>query len=904
MSTLFISHASQDSAKAVRVVDWLRSQGWADVFLDLDPTQGLAPGLRWQEELKRAGETCAAVLLLVSHDWVASYWCRTEFLVADQLGKRIFPVLIEPTPFEALPVELRARYQLVDISTPDQETEGFARLRIGLMRAGLDPKSFEWPPPGDPHRSVYRGLSALDTPDAAIFFGRDAQITLGLDRLRLMRGGAPERMLVILGASGAGKSSFLRAGLLARLQRDEENYLVLPVVRPGAAALTGPEGLYASLGRAGVTVRPTDPESLAAALGALRAAAAGRIARGEAELERAPAIVLPLDQAEELFGAENSERAAFCGLLAGLIERDRNVIVVATIRSDAYQALQAEPALAGVRQSLFSLPPIVAGAFQEIILGPARLARPPIEVEPELTQALLTEIETSDALPLLAVTMERLQTQFGRSGKLRLADYRETLGGVGGAIQASVVAAIGLFPDAATLALARRLFIPAMVQVGPDGVKRRTARREDIPAEAQALADRFVAQRLLAIDRREADGGAVETIEITHEAILRHWPALAAWVAEEQDALRGLEGVRAAAQDWEAHARHEAWLNHDRDRLTQAAGVAARKDFAAVIDAPMRAYLAACQARARRALFRRRALQALAAIVALPLLAIGALSVYDASVRPLIARYLRYAPYARTAASLAAQPAGATFQDCRAGAEDCPAMVVLPAGRFLMGAPASDATADPSERPQHAVSIRRFAVSRNDVTFAEWQACVDAGGCARNRDPDNSGWGKAARPVINISWKDAQDYAAWLSKVTGQPYRLLSEAEWEYAARAGTTSAYFWGDAVGAAHADCTGCGSRWDGKATAPVGSFAPNAFGLNDMAGEVWQYVADCASASYAGAPADGSAWTGGDCSYRGVRGGSWRSVPSNVTAFHRDKNSPTDRDDSNGFHIARSL
>jgi formylglycine-generating enzyme required for sulfatase activity len=158
--------------------------------------------------------------------------------------------------------------------------------------------------------------------------------------------------------------------------------------------------------------------------------------------------------------------------------------------------------------------------------------------------------------------------------------------------------------------------------------------------------------------------------------------------------------------------------------------------------------------------------------------------------------------------------------------------------------------------------------------------------------------------VINISWRDARDYAAWLAKMTGQRYRLLSEAEWEYAARAATTTRYFWGDAAGAGHANCTGCGGPWDGKSTAPVGSFPPNGFGLFDMAGNVWQYVADCASATYVGAPADGSAWMAGDCAYRGVRGGSWRSVPKSLRASNRDKNSPTDRDDSNGFHVARSL
>ena len=247
MGTLFISHSSLDNEAALKVHLWLGEHGWRDVFLDVDPEHGLASGHRWQDELKKAGERCSGVLVLISPNWLASRWCQTEFLVADQLGKKIFPLFVAPTPFDDLPLELKAKFQIADISAPDKEAEGFARLAIGLKRAGLDPKSFEWPPANDAHRSIYRGLQALEEDDAAIFFGRNAQITDGLDALRRMRDGASKRMLVIQGASGAGKSSFLRAGLIARLRRDEENFLVLPVVRPERAALTGERGLAASL---------------------------------------------------------------------------------------------------------------------------------------------------------------------------------------------------------------------------------------------------------------------------------------------------------------------------------------------------------------------------------------------------------------------------------------------------------------------------------------------------------------------------------------------------------------------------------------------------------------------------------------------------------------------------------
>ena len=192
-------------------------------------------------------------------------------------------------------------------------------------------------------------------------------------------------------------------------------------------------------------------------------------------------------------------------------------------------------------------------------------------------------------------------------------------------------------------------------------------------------------------------------------------------------------------------------------------------------------------------------------------------------------------------------------------------------------------------------------MSRYDVTFADWDACVAVGECPA---APNGGWGEGARPVINVSLGDAQKYVAWLSQITGEPYRLLSEAEWEYAARADRPTAYFWGDDVGVANSDCIGCGSPWDGKETSPVGSFKPNPFGLYDMAGDVWQFVQDCPHDNYDGAPSDGSVWAGGDCSRHSVRGGSSNSPPQDIRSARRYKISTDTRDTGLGFRIARTL
>src|SRR5262249_28192153 len=233
----------------------------------------------------------------------------------------------------------------------------------------------------------------------------------------------------------------------------------------------------------------------------------------------------------------------------------------------------------------------------------------------------------------------------------------------------------------------------------------------------------------------------------------------------------------------------------------------------------------------------------------------------------------------------------------------CPEVMVVPAGEFMMGSYITEEGRYFNEGPLHKVTIGHpFAVSKFDVTFADWDACVSVGGCLK--EGNDEGWGRGKQPVIDGSWNDAKAYAAWLSMMTGKTYRLLTEAEWEYAARAGTTTAYFWGDKIGKGNANCLDCGSDWDNRQPSPVGSFKPNAFGLYDMMGNVWQWVEDCDHLNYDGAPTDGSAWTTGDCSRRVFRGGSWGTDPRGVRSARRIGSTPGSRDSRLGFRVGRTL
>ncbi|MGH6916250.1 MAG: formylglycine-generating enzyme family protein, partial [Geminicoccaceae bacterium] len=235
---------------------------------------------------------------------------------------------------------------------------------------------------------------------------------------------------------------------------------------------------------------------------------------------------------------------------------------------------------------------------------------------------------------------------------------------------------------------------------------------------------------------------------------------------------------------------------------------------------------------------------------------------------------------------------------------ECPEMVVVPAGEFIMGAPPGEPGRFDDEGPLHKVMIPRpFAVGRYEVRVEEWNACAAVSGC--NTFPLAPGWASDNRPVIKVNWYEAQEYVSWLSQRTGESYRLLSEAEWEYVARAGAAGAFWWGRDIGRDNANCHGCGSQWDNEQTAPVGSFPANAFGLHDTAGNVWEWIEDCWHDSYQGAPGDGSAWTtSGDCDWRVLRGGSWNDEQWVLRSALRDGNDRGHRSDDVGFRVARAI
>jgi hypothetical protein len=498
-------------------------------------------------------------------------------------------------------------------------------LKRGLQKAGVGAETFELQ--RDPHgpfgwRAPYRGLEALEPEDAAVLFGRDVDLVRGIDALRGLAARTLPRILVILGASGAGKSSYLRAGLWPRLLRDDSQWLLLRTIRAGrGGAIEGSEGLLSAIedvhrrfdlraSRADLRERLESPESFVALLRELREAAARRALIAEPPY---PLPILCLDQGEELFAADaGAESGKLLKLVRGAIDAGEALLLV-TIRSDSYGLMQAAQVFAGVEQVPVSLGPLPRGELGNIIREPAEILRSKVGpqapvFDAEVVARLQAEIAgEEDALPLLAFVMQRLMREHAAAPTISLKELDRT-GGVAAAIESAADAALddaGIGRDrSAQRDALRRLFIPRLARIDPESKapQRRTAPQANLPRELLPLAHALTERRLLVVKlAAHAESGSPDaaTIEVAHEALLRRWPTLADLLAEDRDALLLLDGVLSAAADWnKADAeRKPDFLAHRGSRLSDAQALAARgPDWEREI-VPARAYLAACAAR-------------------------------------------------------------------------------------------------------------------------------------------------------------------------------------------------------------------------------------------------------------------------------------------------------------------
>ena len=657
MSRIFLSHSHVDERQARALKRWLVAQNPPldnEIFLDVDPNTGLRPGVKWKDALKQASGRCEVVICLVSQAWEASSECEVEFRTAENLDKRIICARLEPTAGTRITgewqwvdlfgggkalteISLNGRHTPGDPNVVQFSTEGLRRLKDEIVGKGIGPETFVWPPPADPDRAPYRGWEPLDEYDAAVFFGRDAQLVRGLDQLRGMRQSGVETLFVILGPSGSGKSSFLRAGLLPRLRRDDRNFVVLDIVRPEGSVLTGVHGLAKSLhstcGALNMKVPRlddirqaclTDANRVAELLRDIQQAAIDRFVEMP-EGATPPTLILPVDQAEELFSVDAGDEAPrFLDLVRLYAESEVGervpLIVAVTVRTDHYDSLQTAPQLNGVKSALFDdLKPMPQAEFKEVIEGPARRACEgphPLEVEPELVQRLLHDCTAgADTLPMLALTLWRLYSDYGDDGDLQLDEY-VSMGEMRNVVQTEVDNLLSRDPTErrAELNRLRTAFVPRLATVNADNDKfvRRTGVLypwEGLDPETKALLDKFIDKRLLVEDARE-DGGVVE---VALESLLELWDDLRGWLEDEREDLKKAEILKRDATAWEKNQRDQAWLLQGR-RLDEAEAASARLKFD---DSVVNEFVRASKQRGRRRKVVTRGLLAIALIGAL-----------------------------------------------------------------------------------------------------------------------------------------------------------------------------------------------------------------------------------------------------------------------------------------------
>jgi hypothetical protein len=563
MSAIFISHSSKDNAWAERIATWLKEQGYEGIFLDFDPQNGIPAGRVWEKELYHQLRRCRAVIALCSDHFTASQWCLSEVAIASNLGKSLFPILIDPC---ALPALLGNR-QMIDLTAdPDQ---GFHRLARGLAQAGLDPKDiFQW----DPQRPPYPGLMAFQEKDAPVFFGRDEAIREGLDRLHNLRRYGGKALLLVLGASGCGKSSLVRAGIVPRLRRDLENWLVLNPFRPGldpfAELADSLNTAFAVHGKS-PSDAPATPEDLQRQLEDLRRSSGHREAT----------VVIPIDQFEELLrgGGDSAADNGMGGdlFLAFLSEVMKNapsrLVVLATLRSDFLGTFQCHPELMGLPFDDLKLGPMEVEGYTQVIEGPAHVAG--LVLKPGLSQRLVQDTQTGDALPLLAFTLRELWERFGQDGDLTLAEYG-ALGGLEGSVQRAAEVVLSARPLRNEEMDALRQAFLAMSRINEYGnYARCSVEWDDLPRDSREILQRFVDARLLVSKEKG-------TVEVAHEALLRNWPLLKDWLDDNREFLLWRQRFQAALTEYEVSRtllRDAPLVVAERWRGSTAAGSEERK---------------------------------------------------------------------------------------------------------------------------------------------------------------------------------------------------------------------------------------------------------------------------------------------------------------------------------------
>ncbi|MEE9339217.1 MAG: toll/interleukin-1 receptor domain-containing protein [Methylococcaceae bacterium] len=568
MAKIFISHSSRDNSYALEIISWLKSQGYEETFLDFDKHQGIEPGADWEKTLYREIERANALIIIVTSNWFDSKWCFAEYAQARALGKAIFPILIEPNSS----LNVSQDIQHINISN------GLESLAKKLKQVSLDgQRGFPW----DPKRSPYPGLISFEEEDAAVFFGRDEDIRRVVERLEARRVNGGSKLLVMLGASGAGKSSILRAGIIPRLKLDRKHWIVIPAFRPKsrpvyefAGALVEALGLIGKWPELYKNLIEGDYKKVVS-----RLCEELRTSKGSREAQ----ILISIDQAEELFEiSERAEAVRFFNILNHALANDQCFIGIMALRSDYLGYLQKAESL-DINFDEISLKPIPLEQLPQVIKGPASVNG--LRIDDALVVAAQKDAETEDALPLLAFALRELYEVFGRKGYLSLIDYQNLgdqnneLNALENAVKKAANNVLEFAnPSKEELQVLHEAFVPSLVRLNNEGdFIRRTARWNDLPAHAHDLLEKFAKARLLVIRHTKDE----KTVEVAHESLLRNWPTLNKWLNDDREFLYGRNRLEENLEEWRTISERDdalitgrqlklcrQWLNERPHQLT------------------------------------------------------------------------------------------------------------------------------------------------------------------------------------------------------------------------------------------------------------------------------------------------------------------------------------------------
>lgn len=861
MSSIFLSHSSQDNAIAERVKARLEQWGHRSVFLDFDPADGIPAGRDWEKELYAKLRECRAVIVLCSHASMDSRWCFAEITHAKALGKPVFPIKIDDVQVD------RALTNVQVIDATAGWDAAYQRLEKGLLAAGLDPKDlFDW----DNRRPPYPGLPAFQEQDAAIFFGRDKEIREGQASLnRLQQFGGP-RLTLMLGASGSGKSSLMRAGLLPRLKRDPR-WVVVDPFRPLSAPFDELALVLSKRFSQVVEAEKRTPTNVAR----LRERIQWEEHQGEksaavfleliTELRetagaRDATVLLMIDQCEELLtGGANEKGDRFLAFLRAVLDReDSHLLVLATLRSDFLGAFQDHPAMRGLRVEPFAVPQMEVDEFTSVIESPARLVG--LELGPGLVQALISDTKTSDALPLLAFTLRELYEGFGQDKLLTLAEYRDKLGRLDGCIARAAEAVLSAKQLSDNELLTLRTAWLSMVRVNDkDQYAKQPVQWNDLPPSTHDVLERFVTARLLISSGDEKR----RTLEVAHETLFRAWPRLATWIEEDIEDLFVLRRAEIEAGEWERQGYDLKYLWH-ADRLKKLQGIVERRGEKSVKEI-VRLFVAPQDKLRER-------------------LVDTSLSHQD---RLTIGQFL------------------ATLGDSRPGVgvrEDGVPDIAW------INIPGKQVTLEGGDRP---IKVKPFRMAKYLITNAQFDAFIKAedGYCHDEwwigirrwpNGPGQVGWTECNAPRETVSWFAAVAFCRWISHRTGSTIRLPSEWEWLQAGTGGDLLSLFsWGQEWDSSH--CNSDESQL--RRTTSVGMYPAGATrqGLLDMTGNVWEW---CRNEYHEDPGTSETLGIGSDSTKYVIRGGSWLNQQQFLALSFRGNDRADFGGNFIGFRLAQEI